>query len=362
MRKYAIWLLVCLFVCPALGAKPPSLSNVGNTCYFNAIIQNVYNLEPITEALLAQKGAQLSPLIAQYTGLIAQFRAGQESGFRDALKNLSDKLIEAGKGGGGLAAGTQGDATEAFDVLTKYKDGVGLDTTVPVFSGSMGFLPGTFFASTDKAAYLKHDAQETALYIQPSYVPKKSKDEKTTRQEVLEAYFGWEVRGGLDTEDDKRKGIRLAQARIVGQCPEILMVWVKVFYSKGGGEQGRYETNFDGDSFLQVLDVAPYLVAAPDKAKDNDTTYNLIGVVCQSGGLGVGHYTALVKDQYDPMRPWYRCNDSTIDRIEKDAMAAEICTKGYVFFYRKKSAEENSIATQWLERFAGSLYAIAHTI
>jgi ubiquitin carboxyl-terminal hydrolase 4/11 len=41
--------------------------------------------------------------------------------------------------------------------------------------------------------------------------------------------------------------------------------------------------------------------------------YNLVGVVCHSGGMGMGHYTAYVRNVIS--RKWYHCNDSYITEV-----------------------------------------------
>ncbi len=351
MRKYAVWLIVGLFVCPDLGSRPPSLANpTSSTCYFNSLLQNLYNMEPITEALLAQKGAQPSPLLDSYVALIARFYAGQVSGFADVLESLSKKLFEAGRASGGLAAGAQGDPTEAFSYLAN-PNGV----QVPIFKKKMGFWDARkniYYGVEGDVEELGRKEQELSL------MPEYPGDMKIVNQNVL-------LQTGFSLSEHPDYAPAGTGFTLVGKCPEIFMVWVKVF----GGvfdkitktyTGSRITTNFDGGSFLTPLDIKDFVVADDKGFKDPDTVYNLIGVSCQSGSYSGGHYIALIKDQYDPDRRWYYCSDSTVYEIDKQEVAKTIKTQGYVFFYRKKSSEEASIARQQAERDLRNLTNVLH--
>lgn len=327
-------------------ARPPSLANVGNTCYFNSIIQNLYNLEPITQALITRNKIPESKIIAEYTPLIDRFRAGQTTGFDTELERLNKTIADVGRD---IELGKQGDATEAFNYMVNFTDQYGKIQAVPVFWDNMGFWSVrkyVYYGAEDDVVEIGN--RESALSIIAPY----PNGLKTVNQGT--------VVGGAFAFGTVEKVSGESAIFLEGRCPEILMVWVKVFSAEVGPTTGivtldRIATNFDGESFLQPLDLHDYVVADSTGFKDQDTVYNLIGVSCQSGGLGGGHYIALIKDQYDPVRPWYYCSDSAVYQIDSKQVAEQIKTIGYVFFYRKKTAEAASIARQLTERLAQSL-------
>lgn len=335
------FLLVCFCYFPVF-CRPPSLKNVENTCYFNAIIQNFYNLEPVTLALIFQKKVTMtrSPFFGQYVPLIEDFRAGKTTGFDEQLQSINDILI----GRLNWEAGVHEDATEAFSFMIEDQKDL-KKTAIDAVWDAMGFRLKKEISGENPSINF-----ENAWYITIPYEWKEG--DKTVvkkvfhkRSEQLDEFFKSEP-----VEKTKKRTTNDFQKYFLyDKPPEILMIWVKVF----GNEKNviyRIETDLDSSSFLDPLDIKKYY--DPDFLKNNpnlDSIYNLIGVVCQWGTLKGGHYTALIKDQYDPERPWYLCNDSSITKISKEGIKKKIKTEGYVFFYRKKSAEEASIMRQKTE-------------
>lgn len=354
-NKFFCLLLVCLSGLYS-AARPPSLANVGNTCYFNSIIQNIYNFEPVTRALIAQKTAPESKFMAEYIPLIKRFRAGEVDGFGPELAALNKTITDLGVE---IRPGQQEDTTEAFGYIVNFTDKNGKIQTILAFSNSMGFVTGKkimVFADQGGTGSQPNKLKEVSrqdMGLSLNLIPAYPGTALVTQYIIKNMAFAPEPYAG-----DLGEGAMFTY--IVGACPEILMIWVKVF--KGEFNQAtqtftpsRIATNFDGESFLKPLDISEYVVEDSTGFKDQDTVYNLIGVSCQSGGLGGGHYTALIKDQYDPDRPWYYCSDSTVNAIDAKQVAQDIKSSGYVFFYRKKSAEELSINQQRTERLLHKL-------
>ncbi len=63
-----------------------------------------------------------------------------------------------------------------------------------------------------------------------------------------------------------------------------------------------------------------------------ESSYDLIGVICHHGTAGGGHYTAYALNNVD--QEWYEYDDSFVGQVEPaTVMAAE----AYVLFYRKNN-------------------------
>lgn len=353
MKRYAIAVLLVGLVSSFAAARPPSLANQGNTCYFNSIIQNIYNFEPVTRALIARKTAPESNFMAEYIPLIKRFRAGAVDGFGPELAALNKTITDLGVE---IRPGQQEDTTEAFGYIVNFTDKNNKTHTIPAFWDSMGFKGGKKIMVEDSGTVMREVLRiesEGSLNLIPAYPGNPLGSQTVSQKDICAAAFAPEPYAG-----DLGEGAMFPY--IFGRAPEILMIWVKVF--KGEYNQAtqtftssRIATNFDGASFLKPLDIKEYVVEDSTGFVDHDTVYNLIGVSCQSGGLGGGHYTALIKDQYDPDRPWYYCSDSEVHAIDTKQVAQDIKGSGYVFFYRKKSAEDLSISQKRTEPFLHTL-------
>lgn len=343
MSGFVLCAMVC---CVSVGTRPPDLVNMGNTCYFNSLVQNIYNIEPITVAILAQKPPRETPLIDKYAALIAEFRAGKTRGFEALLQKFSEMLIEKGASIG-MAPGAQDDPTLGLNVLsTDYSNNI-----LPVFKEKMGFFIGKnahiflskWGGSESSSSAVRTENIVETLAVIPAYPV--IVDGAVTQYNIFSAVVQYEYFKFPEGDEG------YMALPIVGECPEILMVWVLVFTGALGKDgvyrSSRIATNFDGASFFKPLDISSAVIPDQNGVKDSDTVYNLIGVSCHSGfSVNSGHYTALIKDQYDPDRPWYICDDSWIEQVDAETIQNEIRTKGYVFFYRKKSSEEASIKRQ----------------
>ena len=99
-------------------------------------------------------------------------------------------------------------------------------------------------------------------------------------------------------------------------------------------------------SYPKRLTLDPYMMKSSNKDDDNapmydqmtseniepETVYELYSIVCHSGSLHGGHYTAYVSYMTESGRDWYHISDSHFSQVtENRAMSAE----AYILFYRK---------------------------
>jgi len=100
---------------------------------------------------------------------------------------------------------------------------------------------------------------------------------------------------------------------ILGNSPEMLVVNIMRFDISNPDEPEKSDTPV---SIPLVLDTLGPLVEPAQ-----DSPYVLTGVVCHSGTINYGHYTATVMK---PNRQWLLCNDSTLTHIPQEEFEADM--------------------------------------
>ena len=135
-----------------------------------------------------------------------------------------------------------------------------------------------------------------------------------TSRELLEGDNAW-----LDDNDNIKKDVY----KSIGfwSFSEILIVDFKKFTNF------NKKLNVTITTPLTNLDLSKYVIGY-DKDK---YIYDLFGICNHSGGCMGGHYTAYVKNANNK---WYHYNDTNVSEIAENKV---INTKGYCYFYRKKS-------------------------
>lgn len=342
MKKSLI--LMMLFSCLKGSAMPPSLPNTTRSaCYLNSLTQNLYNLAPITKEILQLKNESGYEYLQSYKKLIEAFQNG--SGHKELLKDYTKQMIDVGTTMGLQLTG-QSDPSEAFSLIS---GGDQSDPIVKVFKKYMGFeMASVVYQVADDLTSMSVPNEkakiETQWNLMVPYPGDKADNQGWVKvSDALDA--GFKISINRHADDGERSKVRIP--RIYGKCPEILMLWVKVFNSKNEKIQTHFnfaETKKDGVGW--TIDLNPYVVAGADGFIDKDTQYSLIGFSAHGGGTGGGHYVAYIKDQYDPERAWYSCNDSTIIPVEEHSVLLAAINNGYLFFYRKTSSEGKSIEEQ----------------
>ena len=125
------------------------------------------------------------------------------------------------------------------------------------------------------------------------------------------------------------------------KMPKLLILQLKRF-ARDRTRMGFYgmtsiaSKNSDFVDFpLKGLDITDYVKGNSDGGKQ---VYDLFGVVCHSGSLYGGHYTAYC---YNPVHGrWFDYNDSWVSAAsEKDVVDAS----AYILFYRRRDAGPNEI-------------------
>lgn len=79
------------------------------------------------------------------------------------------------------------------------------------------------------------------------------------------------------------------------------------------------------------IEIDSPIVISTEKISSKIKSYSLYGVVIHEGSLRGGHYTASTKNIIN--EEWYRYNDSNVSHIEKPLNLLDITNNGYILFY-----------------------------
>jgi hypothetical protein len=398
----------------AMGAVPPAFQNYDNSCFFHAMLQNVLNLGPIIQEILQDKpetkGANtpfLNALRALANGMFASPKALQDTkAIREAVRVLSplappellndvrekrwrgedpdDKRVLSKKGqcdsGEALSAML---LDERFGTLMRTKYGGPMFKSECALNVKRDKDPMLISGPLVCAKKMKPEMHGDVFVgmvpeslDMPLLLPLKPGDSQFTTP--IENFFMFDLvkkKGEskkFETTDfsmPQKDKITVYDSGAWVQLPEFLIFLLKrTYFDSVMGVQVKLSPQMKKVPLELVMD--PWLDRGNQIAwpADFDRTYNLIGVVEQYGNPDAGHYRAYIKDQYDPQRTWYTCDDlgAQVKELLFDAKNQDVIDKtfgdGYVFFYRKSSAEQQSILQQRLEQLSASLRTLSSKV
>lgn len=345
---------------------PPSLGNCGATCFINANIQLLYNIQPLTDLLISLTynpySIETAPVPYYYTQLIRQFEDTKntsepvdfpcEPGTGTLLEELDSvcytRIGEPLQIVAGEKAYTHEDASELMRPF--LDDLIESSTPKPALNKSLKALFQFKLVSElicpaipgKKLGVYRSITPETLL--DPAGAPISNPihldvpittiqgQPLSTLNECLNNYFATEtVENVQDAQDIYRPECsKLLKLR---NSPEILLIVLKRF-------AGREITRKIDHSVTipTTLDLTQYTMS-----QEEGHNFDLIGVVVHSGILKGGHYWAYVKNG----NQWYKCNDPVVTDVSIDnpAVIQEIngspgAGTGYILCYQKLTHEQ----------------------
>lgn len=122
------------------------------------------------------------------------------------------------------------------------------------------------------------------------------------------------------------------QMTYLWEVPEILIIHLKRFTNDIHGSFCRIEKNSTKINFpLKDLDMNDYI--SPYN-KNQNTHYDLYGIVQQHGSLNYGHYISYCKNAINDN--WYEFNDAHITYVNQGKLESEnLAISAYILFYKK---------------------------
>ena len=341
--------VVQLFVPDPKYDQPKPLANLGNTCYLNALIQCLYNIDYLTYfCLLAHESNyydKKGSIPDLYINLVYGLRSSQKGIDLKELQPFASKFSSViGKG----KRWNQEDATEAFSIFLRYfwKE----DTRYPNLQKFDFFNPYEIHPLGKVIKITTEDIIKrirlstatptiTTLPIEASRIADTGwldmhiQDGQgkifTTLQQCFDSFF---QEGEIDyTPGSHQEGDYYTKQFKILELSDIVLIGLKRYYTIGGTS----DIPFYPFKIIQSIKIPFEINFNPYYKEPPQTTsiYNLTAFAQHiGGGIRVGHYVAYVKKA----NQWYKCNDSRISKVSNIKEVQEAANLAYFFVYKKR--------------------------
>uniref|UniRef100_A0A096LRZ9 Ubiquitin carboxyl-terminal hydrolase n=1 Tax=Poecilia formosa TaxID=48698 RepID=A0A096LRZ9_POEFO len=319
------------------------LDNIGNSCYFNAVMQCLCSTMPFVEDLLSQEtrrelakcecriaqvfvqllermwqgsSPSCSPVqvMAALPSIFPQFGSYTQQDAQELLLHLLDALHEDLKK---LVAKRQMHLSRKQPGKNQSRSSKTESTIVSdLFEGQLNYLTSFLHCG--------HEARNNQTFTILS-LPIPNDNKKCSIQDCLSLFFEETVLTGAEQSDCSDCG-RRREATVqtyLNKPPEILILHLKRFGCKGR-KQVKLSANV---SFSMELDITPFLSSSVRRR----SSYHLYAVVIHRGNLDMGHYTALCYNSV--LETWHWFDDSLVREVHGSVVQSP---DAYVLFYSCK--------------------------
>lgn len=321
------------------------MSNLGNTCYINSVIQiisnthelgeyliNVDKLRNVNEHIITKEWIDLYKLMWSKNVIISPNR------FIKLLKETARKLNHDM-----FSEYSQQDATEFFyfftdcihtslnlnDSLTEINSSIKTNKTLTKYISKYNKTECSIVKKTYNLFILEeyfHNDKMVIQKIEPTMmldVPIPIINNKTgiTLETCLDYYFKNENLEGENAwydEKTKQKKDVIKKTKIV-LFPPVLIIHIKRwdYKLKKNNKVIEYDKN--------VLDMKKYT-----DHNIKNTKYSLFGIINHEGNIFGGHYYSYIKNENNK---WYNFNDTSVKEIKNENSIVN--KHNYCLFYRK---------------------------
>lgn len=320
MKNISKHVILCLtFIIYSTYTKPPGLPQIGNNCYNNAVLQNIYNLPEIRNALIETKiNTDQEPFLSTLKNTLGAMKEGRVTSeiatliHKAGCHNLSHPLEK-------WKPGEQQDAREFFEaVINKIQEHQRLQPRLNAVLSSLG--------TSIMCPFYKSITQQQEVYLLAE-VPENHIQLKNILSMQIDIEYSKDPYGPLLCK----------KQQYFAQPKKYACIILEKFKTKVKS-QNPYRTK-EIKTTTQVT--VPDIIDIPIDAQKATKRYELIGVVVHRGqSTAGGHYVAYIKDQYEQHNPWYLCNDSRITKPTPEERKREIDLNGYMLFYKKANLQQ----------------------
>lgn len=299
----------------------PGLENLGQSCYFNATMQCLASLEPLTTCL-AQHAKKKGTCRQTYLYLVNQMNNQENLNIspKELYKKITAKLGWKGH---------QQDAEEFYSALMQRLFKNLSDNGKTQLHQTIYPTYQTTFWDIQTHSSIKIDTPSPLIFLEIT------KNEPTL-ENCLNNYFGEERFTHPNQWNCELCGLTDAQKQLqMISFPEILTLQLKRFQTDDTGK--ITEKNRVAIRFPMNLKIRAAWVHGLNEPQC--PSYDLVGIVIHGGTLNGGHYWSYTK-RFDQ---WHYCNDSST-RTKTDEEIETIATNGldndatpYLLFYQKRN-------------------------
>lgn len=332
----------------SLYPRPVGLNNLGNTCFFNAAVQCLARVMPLTRFILSDSfSKQLNPSNSKSSrgaiahsyrrfledlckgsiaardpsdlrrSIVSFYRRFANYGQHDSqellcslLDGLHEDMNQSSKAGGRLSPVKVTSSSDGWEIHISRNASPIVDIFHGILYSSVS-CPSCGYVSKvlDPFVFLSLEIPRRF-----SAIKLESCLEKFSQKEVLDARNKWRC--------EKCKKLVCATKEMgVERCGRNALIIHLKRFSGEGYFASKIDTPVD---YPDVLDAASF-------AKNDSGKFKLIGAVFHSGGLGGGHYTAAAIDPQS--KEWYNFNDSMARRIDRSGAHSR---GAYILFYLRQ--------------------------
>ncbi|XP_057504573.1 ubiquitin carboxyl-terminal hydrolase 16-like [Actinidia eriantha] len=322
-------LFVKLYNWNKIELPPFGLTNCGNSCYANAVLQCLACTQPLSSYLLQGLHSKACArkewcFTCEFEGLIMKAKKGTSPlspiGILSQIQNI----------GSHLGNGREEDAHEflryAIDTMQSAclkEAGVNASTSLEEETTLIGLTFGGYLRSKIKCMKCggKSERHERMMDLTVEI-----DGEIGNLEEALRKFTGTEILDGENKYQCSRcKSYEKAKKKLtVLEAPNILTIALKRFQS---GKFGKLNKLIQ---FPEILDLAPYM----SRTSDNSPVYRLYGVVVHLDVMNAafsGHYVCYVKNV---QKKWFKIDDSTVKAVELENVLTK---RAYMLLYARCS-------------------------
>ncbi|KAJ2080320.1 hypothetical protein H4R24_003147 [Coemansia sp. RSA 988] len=308
----------------------PGLSNLGNTCFLNSVLQCLTYTPPLAEHMLTREhsaGCRVgeSCMLCRFEAHVVRALSKRE-GPSISPKSIVGRLKLMAKH---MRVGRQEDAHEFLRLLVEAFQRsllTGIDPKIDrrIQETTMTHqIFGGYLQSQVSCGRCGYDSNtfdpllDISLDIQGGSTVEKAL-RSFTRPETLTTSNRYRC-------EKCNKLVDATKQMTIYQLPRILTLQLKRFSAFGGGKIGRYV------EFPLNLNMKSYVSRNSPECAPYD--YTLYAVLVHAGGTSrSGHYYCFVKS---PAGVWYELNDSTVHQVSERTVLRQ---SAYMLFYQRCAA------------------------
>ncbi|KAI8548383.1 hypothetical protein RHMOL_Rhmol07G0269900 [Rhododendron molle] len=309
--------------------QPFGLSNCGNSCYANAVLQCLACTPPLTAYLLQglhRKACERKGwcFTCEFESLILKAKEGTSP-----LSPMSI-LAQIQNIGSHLGNGKEEDAHEflryAIDAMQSVclkEAGVSSGSCLEEETSLIGLTFGGYLRSKIKCLKCggKSERHERMMDLTVEI-----EGDIGTLEEALGKFTGTEILDGENKYQCTRcRSYERAKKKLtVQEAPNILTIALKRFQS---GKFGKLNKPI---KFPEILNLAPYMSGTSDKSP----VYRLFGVVVHLDIMNAafsGHYVCYIKNG---QKKWFKIDDTTVIAVELESVLTK---RAYMLLYARCS-------------------------
>lgn len=357
---------------------PVGIVNQGSTCYMNAALQCLYNVEPLTNFLLKQKDTdyfiqeykikgtdeKVSSIPREYIKLV-EILSKRETPV--APITFCERMWPAMSYPEPPRPRTQDDSAQFIQILIEQLSDLGVNKKFvktrygfPRNNIAKSYVSDLFnigLKTKITCPDAKCNLTTSEGTIEPVLaLPVISQKEKSDLNEMLKQFFAKEKLDPSEAKWTNKKEFDQFKQYTILAAPPFLIFQLKIFDNLGNKLTIPIRipvNNLDLSQYLDQSEAIEKISTYTNLSKEvsdiigaysTEIKYDLVGIVQHSGGtINSGHYTAFVKYE----NRWYYCDDDStkpfdsIDDFEKYGFS-KITWGGstfnpYILFYKKQT-------------------------